>query len=122
MTEARLSLRIDLPQGRIGPGKVALLEAIAEQGSISAAARRLGMSYRRAWMLVESLNQLAGTPVVSATTGGTGGGGASLTNIGRTIVEAYRAIERAAETAAQPYLDKITEGALPPRAPPAGTW
>ena len=94
-----LSLRIDFPGGRIGPGKIALLEAIGREGSISAAARTLGMSYRRAWLLVESLNAMAGAPVVAAAAGGAGGGGAALTEAGRALVADYRAIEEAAVAA-----------------------
>lgn len=97
---ARLSLRIDLPQGRIGPGKVALLEAIGREGSISAAGRALGMSYKRAWALVDALNQLAGSPVVQASSGGSGGGRAELTPAGQALVADYRAIEAAAQRAA----------------------
>lgn len=90
----RLSIRIDLASGgRIGPGKIALLEAIARAGSISAAARSLGMSYRRAWALVEELNRDLGRPVATAAVGGPGGGGAKLTSFGEAIVVQYRAIE-----------------------------
>ena len=104
-TEAGLlSLRIDLPQGRIGPGKIALLEAIDREGSISAAGRALGMSYKRAWDLVDATNKLLGTPVVEASTGGYRGGGALLTDAGRNLVADYRAIERAAHRAAEPRL------------------
>ncbi|WP_198376884.1 winged helix-turn-helix domain-containing protein [Neoroseomonas rubea] len=104
MTRPLLSLRIDLPQGRIGPGKIALLEAIAREGSISAAGRALGMSYRRAWDLVDALNRIAGTPVVVASPGGARGGGASLTEAGRGLVADYRAIEQAADMAAEDRL------------------
>ena len=99
-----LSLRIDLPQGRIGPGKIDLLEAIDREGSISAAGRALGMSYKRAWDLVDAMNRLLGTPVVEASTGGYRGGGALLTDAGRNLVADYRAIERAAQRAAEPRL------------------
>ncbi|WP_198372877.1 winged helix-turn-helix domain-containing protein [Roseomonas rosulenta] len=99
-----LSLRIDLPSGRIGPGKIHLLEAIDREGSISAAGRALGMSYKRAWDLVDALNRQAGTPVVVASTGGYRGGGAMLTDAGRNLVADYRAIERAASRAAEPRL------------------
>jgi molybdate transport system regulatory protein len=95
-----LSLRIDLPEGRIGPGKIDLLEAIDREGSISAAGRALGMSYKRAWDLVDALNKLVGEPVVAASTGGYRGGGATLTDAGRNLVADYRAIERAAHRAA----------------------
>ena len=102
--EALLSLRIDLPQGRRGPGKIALLEAIGKEGSISAAGRALGMSYQRAWDLVDETNKLLGTAVVEASTGGYRGGGATLTDAGRNLVDDYRAIERAAQRAAEPRL------------------
>ena len=99
-----LSLRIDLPEGRIGPGKIVLLEAIDREGSISAAGRALGMSYRRAWDLVDALNKILGTPAVEASTGGYRGGGAMLTDAGRNLVADYRAIEKAAQRAAEPRL------------------
>ena len=90
----RVSLRLDLACGaRIGPGKVALLEAIARTGSISAAGRALRMSYRRAWELVEDLNRHLGTPAVATAAGGSGGGGARLTATGAAIISEYRALE-----------------------------
>jgi molybdate transport system regulatory protein len=102
----RLSIRLDLASGaRIGPGKIALLEEIARSGSISAAGRALRMSYRRAWDLVEDLNRAFGSPVVATSAGGTGGGGASLTQAGETIVEQYRAIEAACAAAAKKHLN-----------------
>ena len=101
----RVSIRLDLPSGaRVGPGKIALLEEIARHGSISAGGRALRMSYRRAWELVEDLNRHLGAPVVAAVTGGSGGGGARLTEAGAALVAAYRAIERATVDAAAPYL------------------
>jgi molybdate transport system regulatory protein len=99
-----LSLRIDMPAGRIGPGKIALLEAIDREGSISAAGRALDMSYRRAWNLVDATNKVLGTPVVATAPGGFRGGGALLTDAGRQLVADYRAIERAAQRAAEPRL------------------
>ncbi|GJE60477.1 winged helix-turn-helix domain-containing protein [Methylobacterium trifolii] len=105
---ARLSIRIDLgPDNRIGPGKVQLLETIAQHGSISAAGRVLGMSYRRAWMLVEAMNTGFGRPVVEAQIGGKAGGGATLSAFGADLVAHYRAIERAAGTAAAPFLARL---------------
>ena len=101
---AALSLRIDLPQGRIGPGKIALLEAIGREGSISAAGRALGMSYKRAWDLVDAMNRMLGTPVVEACRGGPRGGGARLSEAGHDLVADYRAIEQAAQEAALPRL------------------
>lgn len=106
---ASLSIRIDIAPGlRIGPGKVQLLEMIAEHGSISAAGRALGMSYRRAWMLIEEMNKGFGQPVVDAQIGGKAGGGARLSSLGADLVAHYRAIERAADRAAAPFLDRLT--------------
>lgn len=100
-----LSLRIDLdPEGRIGPGKIALLEQIAANGSISAGARQLAMSYKRAWDLVEEMNAIFGKPVVQAQTGGRRGGGAQLTETGLAIVSRFRAIEQAAARAAADHI------------------
>ena len=104
----RLSIRIDLASGvRIGPGKIAVLEEIARSGSISAAGRALRMSYRRTWELVEDLNRGLGAPVVATAAGGSGGGGASLTPAGIAVVERYRAIEAAADAAAQQHIAAI---------------
>lgn len=106
-----LSLRIDLPQGRIGPGKIELLEAIDREGSISAAGRALGMSYKRAWDLVDELKKLLGTAAVEASPGGYRGGGALLTDAGRNLVADYRAIERAAQRAAEKRLAALASRA-----------
>ena len=92
----------------IGPGKVDLLEAIAQTGSISAAARSMNMSYRRAWSLVEILNQSLNEPAVITATGGVQGGGASLTGVGEEIVTRYRAIEAAATAAADADITELT--------------
>lgn len=108
---AAVSLRVDLPTGRIGPGKVALLEAIAREGSISAAGRALGMSYRRAWDLVDETGRVLGAPAVAAATGGRGGGGAALTEAGRDLVRDYRAMEQAAHAAAARLLDALARRA-----------
>ena len=81
----------------LGPGKVDLLEAIAELGSISAAARRLGMSYRRAWMLVDTMNRCFRGALVRTSRGGRGGGGTRVTSLGRDVVHRYRDMETKAE-------------------------
>lgn len=87
----RLRLRVDLAPGvSFGPGKAALLEGIAATGSIAAAGRRLNMSYKRAWQLVERLNRDFAGPLVSASRGGSHGGGASLTPLGIELIQAYR--------------------------------
>ena len=83
----------------IGPGKADLLDAIGRTGSISAAGREMGMSYRRAWMLVNVLNASFTKPVVSTVTGGEKGGGAQLTDFGVEVLRRYRAMETTAEQA-----------------------
>lgn len=98
MTRLHLRLRF-AGDHSIGPGKVQLLEAIRECGSISAAARSMGMAYRHAWVLIDDLNQLFGTPVVATVTGGRTGGGARLTPLGEEVVRRFRSIERRAERA-----------------------
>jgi molybdate transport system regulatory protein len=111
---ARLSIRIDLAGAcRVGPGKMRLLELIDETGSISAAGRAMAMSYRRAWLLVESLNSAFRAPVVAAQPGGRRGGGASLTPAGRALLERYRTIERTAAAAVEPELAALEAGLRP---------
>ena len=103
-----LSLRIDLdPQGRIGPGKIELLEHIAAYGSISAGARQMKMSYKHAWDLVEEMRGVFGKPVAEMQTGGQRGGGARLTPLGLALVARERAGERAAAAAAAPHLKRL---------------
>ena len=91
----------------IGPGKVGLLEAIGETGSITASARKLGMSYRRAWLLVDETNRCLVRPAVATTTGGPHGGGASLTRTGVELVLRYRALERLAGMAVTRELNPL---------------
>ena len=108
----QLSIRLDLESGaRIGPGKVAVLEEIARSGSISAAGRTLHISYRRTWELVEELNRSLGGPVVRTAAGGSGGGGASLTELGEAVVSRYRAIEVDCATAAKKHLAALSRAA-----------
>ncbi len=100
-----LSIRIDFDrEGRLGPGKVMLLERIAQEGSISAAGRSMKMSYKRAWELVAEINDNFAQPLVAAKTGGKSGGGAALTERGEELVRHYRAIERKALSATAPHL------------------
>jgi molybdate transport system regulatory protein len=94
---ARLSIRIDLPAGRFGPGKAALLKAIANTGSIAAAARSLDMSYARAWSLTEAMNASFDTRLVDTFSGGHRRGGASLTNAGERVLRLYEKISEQAE-------------------------
>jgi molybdate transport system regulatory protein len=86
-------------RGQIGPGKIRLLQGIVEQRSISAAARATGMSYRRAWLLIDQMNKTFGAPVVRTHTGGNTRGGAELTPLGGEIVARY--LELLAEAQAQ---------------------
>ena len=99
--DARFRLRIRKGEDiAVGPGKIDLLEAIADSGSITAAARALGMSYRRAWLLVDTMNRCFREPVVMAEAGGAQGGGTALTPLGRAVVAHYRAAEAQAAHAA----------------------
>jgi molybdate transport system regulatory protein len=93
----------------IGPGKIAILEAIAETGSISAAGRKLGMSYRRAWLLVDQMNQYFKDPVVHAATGGSQGGGTALTPTGTEVIKLYRTIEQQSQTHSASLLAALTD-------------
>ena len=85
----------------LGPGKAALLRGIQDSGSISAAARAMSMSYRRAWLLVEDMNRCFRQPLVETSTGGARGGGARLTENGRAVLARYTAMEAAARDAVQ---------------------
>jgi len=78
---------------RFGPGKADLLDGIATEGSIAGAGRRMGMSYRRAWSLVDEMNSAFATPLVTSARGGAQGGGAALTADGRAVLAHYRAME-----------------------------
>src|SRR5437667_11773630 len=109
-SSATIQFRVRITKGddiAIGPGKVDLLEAIAATGSITAAARRLGMSYRRAWLLVDTMNRCFKKPVVDAETGGTRGGGTRLTAVGAEALQRYRRIEKLAASAAAIELRKL---------------
>src|SRR6201991_28791 len=100
-----LSVRIDLDdEGRIGPGKILLLENIHACGSISAAGRAMDMSYKRAWDLVDEINRICRQPAVERQTGGKNGGGAMLTPFGVSLVTRYRKIERDAASAVRKEL------------------
>jgi len=105
---ARLTLRVDLGRDRaIGPGKIRLLEAIRDTGSITKAGLALGMSYRRAWLLVDDMNNCFSEPVIAAQAGGSHGGGAVLTSFGRRLIDQYRAIEAEAYSATAARLGEL---------------
>lgn len=100
-----LYLRVQLPGDlRFGPGKADLLEGIDALGSIAGAGRRMGMSYKRAWELVGELNRCFDAPLVDAAKGGRGGGGATLTPLGRKLLKGYRTMQAAARKAARAEL------------------
>jgi molybdate transport system regulatory protein len=114
-----LTLRLDFANGgQIGPGKIRLLEEIDRLGSISAGGRALGMSYRRAWILVDEVNRIFTQPAVTTQSGGSGGGGAALTDWGRALVALYRGVEAGARTGAAAPMAAL-EQALAPAMPPS---
>lgn len=103
--QAKPRLRILLgAEIALGPGKADLLEAIVRTGSISAAGRELGMSYRRAWNLVEVMNRSFRAPLVETLKGGSGGGGARVTGFGADVLTRYRAMEAKAAIAVAPEM------------------
>jgi len=105
-SDLRLTLRLDAHDAPLlGHGKVRLLEHVQSTGSISAAARAMGMSYRRAWLLVEAMNAHFTPPLVETRAGG--GGGAGLTDAGAAVVAAYRRLEALVTAEAQPILAQV---------------
>ena len=102
MARVRVQFRLRITRSAdiaVGPGKIDLLEAIAKTGSITAAAKTLGMSYRRAWLLVDTMNRCFRRPVVETEAGGRRGGGTRLTGIGAEVLRRYRKVETLAERA-----------------------
>jgi molybdate transport system regulatory protein len=119
---AHLKLTLILNSGsRIGPGKAALLESIQSTGSISAAARAMRMDYKRAWVLIDSLNQAFKAPAVKRETGGPGGGGAVLTEVGSAIIARYRRLQAKAARLAIADLDALERQARQPKTRRAAT-
>lgn len=106
----QLKFRIRIHKGddiAVGPGKVALLEAIIDSGSITAAAKQLGMSYRRAWLLVDAMNRSFRAPVVETAKGGRAGGSTVVTALGEEVIRRYRAIETIAAGAARGEISSL---------------
>lgn len=99
----RIRIHFDA-QSWLGPGKIELLELIEAHGSISAAGRAMGMSYKRAWDLVAEMNRIFGAPVATAQSGGRTGGGAELTALGHELIEHYRAAARSSAAAAAKHV------------------
>ena len=100
---ARLRIVLE-PDIAIGPGKADILEAIKETGSIAAAGRSMGMSYKRAWYLVETMNRCFKSPLVEASKGGRAGGGARLTELGHEVLARYRRMERLTAQVIEPEM------------------
>jgi molybdate transport system regulatory protein len=107
--EVRFRMRIRSGDAvALGPGKVELLEAVREYGSISAAARSLGMSYRRAWLLIDELNRSLKAPATHSEQGGQSGGGCTLTPVGENIIRLYRDVEVEAQRSCAKQLAELT--------------
>lgn len=107
---AGLFLRFPIGDGgNLGPGKVRLLELIGETGSIRAAASKMKMSYRRAWLLVQDIEKIFGSPVLDKRTGGASGGGAKLNNRGRDIVKHFRSAERRTARAIKAEIEALNQ-------------
>lgn len=116
----QLRLRIDFGPAKtrsLGPGKIELLERIDEYGSIAAAARSMGMAYRRAWLLIDSMNHCFRTPVVRTRKGGKAQGGAYLTPFGEMLINRYRAMEAKTQVVLAPHIQAL-ERELADTAPP----
>jgi molybdate transport system regulatory protein len=110
----RLMIRVAFGRhGALGPGKMRLIELIDQHGSIAGACREMGMSYRRAWLLVEGLKQAFREPVLTTQQGGSSGGSCRLTPYGRTVLERYRAVERTARAAVSKELHAFQQDLLP---------
>ena len=114
---ARFRLRVTAGEAIfVGPGKIALLEAIRDTRSITAAAKAMGMSYRRAWVLVDELNRSLASAAVESAIGGAHGGGSALTRLGVELVDVYRRIEATAARTCAKDIARLLELATPPRA------
>lgn len=106
--ELKAQLRLWLGEEiALGPGKADLLAAINEAGSIAAAGRRLSMSYRRAWLLVDTMNRCFREPLVVSVAGGSGGGGAQLTTTGQEVLRLYRALQADVSNVTAGYADRF---------------
>lgn len=99
--------RLKGAEGAIGPGKVQLLEAVRDEGSLSAAARKAGVSYRRAWQLLDEASRAAGHRLIETSQGGRGGGGARLTSAGEAVLREFQQLETVLTAAAEPALRRL---------------
>lgn len=108
-TRSRVRLKLQFGDTTLGPGKITLLECVSSEGSISAAARRLGLTYRRAWHLLNTLQQALDEPLLVTEIGGKDKGGAKLTPLGETLIRLYREAEAKATENAVPLLDVLNQ-------------
>jgi len=114
MVKPIVRFRVDFDSAHsVGPGKIELLEHIRETGSLSQAGREIGMSYRRAWLLLDSLNTTFREPVVATSIGGKAGGGATLTEFGARLVEIYRQLEADFNSTAAKRFASISSAVTP---------
>ncbi len=118
MPDPAIRLKIVFAEdARLGPGKMDLLEAVKRTGSISAAGRELGMSYRRAWLLLDAVNTMFGRPAIETSAGGSHGGGARLTAFGENLLAAYRSVETdTAKLVERAFADLVPAAGLKARA------
>ncbi|NIZ08003.1 winged helix-turn-helix domain-containing protein [Pseudooceanicola sp. HF7] len=108
--DPRVRIRILFgPERMMGPGKAELLERIARTGSIAGAGREMGMSYKRAWQLVEVMNAMFAAPLVLSSRGGAKGGGAQVTETGQKVLSAYRGLEEAARHAGEAHVAALQD-------------
>ena len=104
----RAAIKVEFPNDlKLGRGKVRLLELVGETGSISAAARKMNMSYRRAWLLMDELNHMFGRDVIETAAGGSGGGGAHVTAFGLRVVQTFRELEIEADSLVQSHMAEL---------------
>ncbi len=120
MARVRLGIYLGKQACKLGPGKIRLLRAIHEHGSISAAARSMGMAYRHAWLMVDELNRCFVEPVVAANVGGRAGGGATLTEWGTELIARFDEIERIANESIETQVGELDARIARPRARRSG--
>ena len=105
--KTKFKIRISFEGGHVGPGKIKLLEKLEETGSISGAAKEMGMTYRRAWHLIETLQSELNKNVISTSIGGKKGGGAVLTDVGKELISLYRDAEKSVNDSSKDLLEKM---------------
>jgi len=117
LLDPTLRAKVYMRDDMVGAGKVTLLRLLGETGSIAAAAREMGIGYRRAWFLLESLQACFAQPLFTTARGGKGKGGAQLTETGSALIAQYGEFEARLETASRPFLDWLTTQQAAPKTP-----